>query len=29
MGVIAETTNKVIVMRHGLIVEQGNTKELT
>jgi peptide/nickel transport system ATP-binding protein len=28
MGVIAETTNKVIVMRHGVIVEQGNTKEL-
>ena len=28
MGVIAETTNKVIVMRHGLIVEQGNTKDL-
>jgi len=28
MGVIAETTNKVIVMRHGLIVEQGDTKEL-
>ncbi|MDC0161846.1 ABC transporter ATP-binding protein [bacterium] len=28
MGVIAETTNKVIVMRHGLIVEQGNTKNL-
>ena len=26
MGVIAETTNKVIVMRHGLIVEQGDTK---
>ena len=25
MGVIAETTNKVIVMRHGKIVEQGNT----
>tara|TARA_A100001015_G_scaffold184434_1_gene205212 strand:- start:3736 stop:5454 length:1719 start_codon:yes stop_codon:yes gene_type:complete len=28
MGVIAETTNKVIVMRHGLVVEQGETKEL-
>ena len=28
MGVIAETTNKVIVMRHGLIVEHGDTKEL-
>ena len=28
MGVIAETTNKVIVMRYGLIVEQGATKEL-
>ena len=28
MGVIAETTNKVIVMRHGLIVEQGKTKDL-
>jgi len=28
MGVIAETTNKVIVMRHGLIVEKGNTKDL-
>ena len=28
MGVIAETTDKVIVMRHGLIVEQGNTKDL-
>ena len=28
MGVIAETTNKVIVMCHGLIVEQGNTKDL-
>ena len=28
MGVIAETTNKVIVMRHGLIVEQGNTIDL-
>jgi len=28
MGVIAETTNKVIVMRHGVIVEQGNTKDL-
>ncbi len=28
MGVIAETTNKVIVMRHGVIVEQGDTKEL-
>ena len=28
MGVIAETTNKVIVMRNGLIVEQGNTKDL-
>ena len=28
MGVIAETTNKVIVMRNGLIVEQGDTKEL-
>ncbi|MDB9864678.1 ABC transporter ATP-binding protein [Candidatus Thioglobus sp.] len=28
MGVIAETTDKVIVMRHGHIVEQGDTKEL-
>ncbi len=28
MGVIAETTNKVIVMRYGHIVEQGETKEL-
>ena len=28
MGVIAETTNKVIVMRDGFIVEQGDTKEL-
>ena len=28
MGVISETTDKVIVMRHGLIVEQGDTKEL-
>ena len=28
MGVIAETTNKVIVMRDGCIVEQGDTKEL-
>jgi len=28
MGVIAETTDKVIVMRHGIIVEQGETKEL-
>ena len=28
MGVIAETTNKVIVMRYGVIVEQGDTKEL-
>jgi len=28
MGVIAETTNRVIVMRDGLIVEQGDTKEL-
>ena len=28
MGVIAETTDKVIVMRHGFIVEQGDTKEL-
>ena len=28
MGVIAETTDKVIVMRHGVIVEQGATKEL-
>ena len=28
MGVIAETTNKVIVMRHGVIVEQGNTNDL-
>ena len=28
MGVIAETTNKVIVMRYGIIVEQGDTKEL-
>ena len=28
MGVIAETTDKVIVMRYGHIVEQGKTKEL-
>ncbi len=28
MGVIAETTNKVIVMRHGVIVEQGNTRDI-
>tara|TARA_Y100000590_G_scaffold461298_1_gene622548 strand:+ start:364 stop:2061 length:1698 start_codon:yes stop_codon:yes gene_type:complete len=28
MGVIAETTNKVIIMRHGVIVEQGLTKEV-
>ena len=28
MGVIAETTNRVIVMRDGIIVEQGDTKEL-
>ena len=28
MGVIAETTNIVIVMRYGVIVEQGDTKEL-
>ena len=28
MGVIAETTDKVIVMRHGVIVEQGVTYEL-
>ncbi len=28
MGVIAETTDKVIVMRYGHIVEQGQTKEL-
>jgi len=28
MGVIAETTNKVIVMRYGVIVEQGDTKDL-
>ncbi len=28
MGVIAETTDKVIVMRQGIIVEQGETKEL-
>ncbi len=28
MGVIAETTDKVIVMRYGHIVEQGATKEL-
>ncbi|MDC6448098.1 ABC transporter ATP-binding protein [Alphaproteobacteria bacterium] len=28
MGVIAETTNKVIVMRYGVIVEQGNTRDL-
>ncbi len=28
MGVIAETTDKVIVMRYGHIVEQGETKEL-
>ena len=28
MGVIAETTDRVIVMRHGIIVEQGNTKDV-
>ena len=28
MGVIAEITNKVIIMRHGLIVEHGVTKEV-
>ncbi|PPR50000.1 MAG: Glutathione import ATP-binding protein GsiA [Alphaproteobacteria bacterium MarineAlpha5_Bin10] len=28
MGVIAETTNRVIVMRYGKIVEQGNTAEV-
>ena len=28
MGVIAETTNKVIVMRHGIIVEYGYTKDV-
>ena len=28
MGVIAETTNRVIVMRYGKIVEQGNTVEV-
>ena len=28
MGVIAEITNKVIVMRNGIIVENGNTKEV-
>ena len=28
MGVIAETTDKVIVMRYGIIVEQGPTQEL-
>ena len=28
MGVIAEITNKVIIMRNGIIVENGNTKEV-
>ena len=28
MGVIAETTDRVIVMRHGKIVEQGKTREV-
>ena len=28
MGVIAETTDRVIVMRHGIIVEQGKTKDV-
>ena len=28
MGVIAETTDRVIVMRHGIIVEQGKTQEI-
>ena len=28
MGVISETTDKVIVMRHGIIVEQGPTKQV-
>ena len=28
MGVIAETTNRVVVMRYGKIVEQGNTVEV-
>ena len=28
MGVISETTDKVIVMRHGIIVEQGSTKQV-
>tara|TARA_B100000029_G_scaffold494712_1_gene558822 strand:- start:692 stop:2392 length:1701 start_codon:yes stop_codon:yes gene_type:complete len=28
MGVIAEITNKVIIMRHGLIVEKGKTKNV-
>ena len=28
MGVIAETTNKVIIMRHGIIVEYGSTKDV-
>ncbi len=28
MGVIAETTNKVIIMRNGVIVEQGITKDI-
>ena len=28
MGVIAETTNRVVVMRYGKIVEQGNTAEV-
>ena len=28
MGVIAETTNKVLVMRHGVIVEHGITKDV-
>ena len=28
MGVIAETTNRVVVMRYGKIVEQGNTADV-
>ncbi len=28
MGVISETTDRVIVMRHGIIVEQGKTQEI-
>ena len=28
MGVIAETTDRVIVMRHGIIVEQGKTNDV-